>query len=115
VKRASCLHDGGGYWVDETGAGLTAPVFQEARLWLCALCKLPLPFGQSLNTYTEDLAYRFLEGGGFPSVAFHDGYRNYDCRMQSWVSSSDPAWFARRVADYEAGAFARELERIGWV
>jgi hypothetical protein len=83
-----------------------------------------MPFGQALETYREGLAYRFLAGeyqhvtGGFPSVAFHDGYRELDYRMQSWMSPGDTRFtdseLIRWIAHYEAGAFALHLEKSGW-
>lgn len=77
--------------------------------------------------YDEALAFRFLNGdyrdavGGFPSVAFHDGYRDYNERITSWIENSprlDGDRSSEKIrewlADYAAGALARSLEEDGW-
>ena len=77
----------------------------------------PLPIDTEL---VEALAFAFLRGefqsmrGGFPSVAFHDGYREYDERMESWLSGRIGAHERRKYeTEYAAGAFALHLEREG--
>lgn len=62
----------------------------------------------------EVLLARFIAGefrgwlGGFPSVAFHDGYHNYTARMRWWSSSERRD---RALAEFAAGALARAIER----
>lgn len=68
----------------------------------------------------EGLARAFLLGafvcvtGGFPSVAFHDGYREYDERMEGWLAGRSSNEQKRQwETEYAAGAFARLLEEEG--
>ncbi len=57
-------------------------------------------------------AYRGVRGG-FPSVAFHDGYREYDDRIPSW-NSTRPTERERKQweMEYAAGAFALHLDSM---
>jgi hypothetical protein len=119
-----CKHDGGHHWQDTYGNKCHMQRdFKKARTWHCDLCFALLPFGQSLNPYAEQLAFDFLLGkfnhltGGFPSVAFHDGYRQYDERVEAWLERSralDGESAASKIEewldDYAAGALALELE-----
>lgn len=101
--------------------------FKRARTWHGYYCGAMLPIGQTLGDYAETLAFAFLGGefehvtGGFPTVAFHDGYRNYDERVEAWIHNSsrlDNERSAEKTQewldDYAAGAFARQLEKAGW-
>jgi 3',5'-cyclic AMP phosphodiesterase CpdA len=121
-----CEHPPGRHWQDANGYKChMRRDFKTARTFHCDHCFALLPFGESLNPYVEQLAYDFLIGkfehitGGFPSTAFHDGYRNYNERMESWRSAHNGderqrQWFADQLEDYEAGAWAHHLETEGW-
>lgn len=123
-----CAHPPGRHWQNEHGWKChMRRDFKNARTWHCDHCFAMLPFGESLNPYVEQLAFDFLLGkfehvtGGFPTTAFHDGYRNYDERMESWQQSAVYYADQRRMSemedhhdDYAAGAFARHLEEESW-
>lgn len=126
--QARCPHPPGRHWQDQYRYKChMRRDFKNAHTWHCDACFAQLPFGESLNPYVEQLAFDFLLGefdhhvGGFPSVAFHDGYRNYDERVDAWVQAAARVGGERaardaadQLDDYAAGAFASELEKTGW-
>lgn len=93
---------------------------EETRTWHCDHCGKIFPIGPSGNDPVEWMAFAFLEGqfndriSGFPSISFHDGYRNYNERFESWMSRYpyEDDWLSRRLDEYASGALAQELEPI---
>ena len=81
-------------------------------------CDLILPFGQAKDVRAEMLAFEHTLGahthefGGFPSTPFHDGYHDYNERIEAWMTSREtPERIASWLDGYAAGAFAKHLER----
>lgn len=108
------------HWRNNIGVLCDPWEMEEARTWHCDRCGEIFPIGPSVDDPAEWMAFAFLEGAfdsrpsGFPTTAFHDGYRNYNERMESWITGypEDVVWINRKLAEYAAGAFSRELSPI---
>ena len=121
--KSKCTHFGDKHWKDAHRCPCGPWDVRKAVTWNCDLCGETLAFGPSIDDPVERMAFAFLLDdyggmiGGFPSTAFHDGYRNYNERIESWIGRSSvvdfrDAWLIRQLAEYNAGVLAKELEPI---